>query len=1269
LLAGNINVTVLQDVNANGVRDAGDTPLVGWTTFIDLNRNGVKETSEPAGVTGTDGQFLFTGLADGTYDVREAPPAGWLPAAGFSLVDRISARNGRTDQALFMNVPATSGGIDGTLWNDLNGDGVRAPADVGIPGWTVYLDLNTNNSLDAGEPTSITDAAGFYSFPNLAPATYKMRFILAGEFNATVGFNNGVQVVVPSGTTAHTTFGVFSLNSVGNIAGTVFNDVNADGTRAATDPGLSGWQVYVDLNNNGAADAGEPSALTDPAGGYSFPSLVVGTYTVRMVNQSGWNLSPGNTGARTVTVVGQTTSGANFGVWTPTPGGISGRVYNDANGDGFLGAGESGVSGWTVFVDANSNGTLDAGELSAVSDATGAYTIAAVPTGAFDVREIPQVGWTPTAPATAVQLVNVPNGTTVGNVLFGNKQRTDGEIHGVAFADYDQNGVRGPAEKGLAGITVYLDLNDNGNLDATEPSMATRADLFYTPAVNEAGQYEFTHLAAGTYKVRTVVPAILSATLESARSQSITLLVGEIRNNADFAMRFRGNEIHGHKFNDVNGNGHQDAGEPGVPGVTIYLDTNRNDVLDADEPRTVTAADGSYGFVTGLSPTSYVVREILPWGWQRTYPATPGGGVLWPAGVSNAPIGNVSPLSITTVLANGQTYNDNVSLTLPTGGALTNMVDVFLLFDDTGSFTANSPIVRAAFPQIISSLQTALPGIDLGFGVGRFEEYANYASEFAAGRPFILNQPIISSTTPGFSTSIQSALDRTAPGYGGDTPETTIEALYQAATGRGFDGNNNGTTSDSGAAGLVSTQLTPGPSGDVPSFASFQIDAAGNVLPASGSIGGAGFRPGALPIILTATDTGFAYQPKGETTVTGVNGLTLPISALTQASRPTTPFASGAGLQETVTALNALGALVIGLGTNPTATLDPRQGLESLAKLTGAINRSTATIANGTIDPIAPGDPLYFQIASGFSTSVSNGVVNAIQNAVTAVDYNITLKASDPRVQINFTPGVVNHVGAGGTAAFNITFTGDGRPHRFDLQFVREGTEVVLGSIPIVIGTPVAGEGYDYDDLDDGQIDDTTDFGNREDPAANLVVSSSYSDASGQALVVQFDHDVLPSVAASDFVVTNATTGAAVATTNFAYDSATMKATMNFAGGTLADGHYKLTIPSGALTGVHADQTLSFDVLGGDATHDGTVNFNDLLILAANYNTTGRTFAQGNFDYSPDGSVNFDDLLILASHYNTSLPVGAPAPLVAPPPAPAGASDKNAPPPVNDVLL
>jgi fibronectin-binding autotransporter adhesin len=51
----------------------------------------------------------------------------------------------------------------------------------------------------------------------------------------------------------------------------------------------------------------------------------------------------------------------------------------------------------------------------------------------------------------------------------------------------------------------------------------------------------------------------------------------------------------------------------------------------------------------------------------------------------------------------------------------------------------------------------------------------------------------------------------------------------------------------------------------------------------------------------------------------------------------------------------------------------------------------------------------------------------------------------------------------------------------------------------------------------------------------------------------------------------------------------------------------------------------------GDATLDGAVNFDDLLKLAASYNTSGK-WVSGDFNY--DGSVNFDDLLLLAANYN-----------------------------------
>ncbi|HRK31238.1 MAG TPA: SdrD B-like domain-containing protein, partial [Tepidisphaeraceae bacterium] len=1081
LLTGTVNGTILQDLNANGVEDPDEPALEGWTIFVDYNRNGTLDAGEPSAVTDEDGDAEISDVLEGTWDIVEQLQPGYVPAPGFDVVIRDHVEDDEETDVLFLNVAAANGTIQGTVWNDIANDGARDPTDPGLPGWTVFLDLNEDNDLSAGEPSDITDAAGFYSFPDLAPGDYRVRDITPPGWDPTVGGDNEVQVTLNPGQTRVVDFGNFNTSSLGAITGSVWNDVNADGVRAVTDVGLADWTLFIDTNANSTLDAGEVSTITDALGAFTFNAVLAGVHRVVEVLQLDWSASPGHPVARNVTVVGDDTSVVQFAVYTPALGSISGRVWNDQNSDGFINAGEAGIAGWTVFIDSNGDGVLDVGENSAITDANGNYALSNVAIGGNTVREIPAIGWQPTAPATGQRLVNVPNGTSVTGINFGNLQRTNSSISGLAFADKNEDGSRGATEKGLAGITVYIDANNNNIFDSGEQSTVTSSDLFYTPAVDEAGFYQFTHLSGGTYIVREILPDVLSATLETDRRKIVNLLPGEDRINVNFANRYREIEIRGHKYEDLNGNHERDPGEPGIEGVTIYLDLDRDNVLDPEEPRTLTAADGSYGFANDLEEGSYIVREISPWGFTQTYPTTTS-GVLWPSGTSNPAVGNVSPTLIETSLAIGQQFTQAVSLTLPGSGALTNLVDVFLLFDDTGSFTANSPIVRAAFPQIISSLQAALPGIDLGFGVGRFEEYANFGAEFATGRPFILNQPIVSSSTPGFASAIQAALDRTAPGYGGDQPETDIEALFQAVTGRGFDGNNNGTTTDSGAAGSIASQLTPGGSGDVPAFSSFAPGA--GVLPPSGSVGGAGFRAGALPIILLATDTGFAYQPRGETSISGLNGITLPLSALTQLSRPTTPLGSGAGIQETVTALNALGALVIGLGTNAGASLDPRQMLESLAKLTGSTNRSLTTIPNGTVDPIAPGDPLYFQIASGFGSSVANGVTSAIENGATNVAVNITLKSSDPRVRITFDPGVVNNVTAGGTAAFNVTFTGDGRPHRFDLQFVREGTDVVLGSIPVVLGTPINGHGYHYDDLDEGEIDDTIDFGNRRDPLA-----------------------------------------------------------------------------------------------------------------------------------------------------------------------------------------
>jgi hypothetical protein len=75
--------------------------------------------------------------------------------------------------------------------------------------------------------------------------------------------------------------------------------------------------------------------------------------------------------------------------------------------------------------------------------------------------------------------------------------------------------------------------------------------------------------------------------------------------------------ISGTKFMDSNGDGVRQAAEPGLAGITIFLEGNCNDWLDSGEQRTTTNADGNYLF-TDMAAGMYTVREVVPPGWMRT---------------------------------------------------------------------------------------------------------------------------------------------------------------------------------------------------------------------------------------------------------------------------------------------------------------------------------------------------------------------------------------------------------------------------------------------------------------------------------------------------------------------------------------------------------------------------------------------------------------------------------------------------------------------------
>jgi len=103
-------------------------------------------------------------------------------------------------------------------------------------------------------------------------------------------------------------------------------------------------------------------------------------------------------------------------------------------------------------------------------------------------------------------------------------------LGGESFeVDHLQYGFSAEVENGISGVNIYLDLNNNGILDPSEPFQITASDNPNTPYVDETGQYRFTGLLPGNYVVREVIPQGYVQTFPAQKEQK--LLVSSWRSN------------------------------------------------------------------------------------------------------------------------------------------------------------------------------------------------------------------------------------------------------------------------------------------------------------------------------------------------------------------------------------------------------------------------------------------------------------------------------------------------------------------------------------------------------------------------------------------------------------------------------------------------------------------------------------------------------------------------------------------------------------------
>ena len=189
-------------------------------------------------------------------------------------------------------------------------------------------------------------------------------------------------------------------------------------------------------------------------------------------------------------------------------------------------------------------------------------------------------------------------------------------VRGTKFDDSDGDGQKESGEPGLAGWRIFVDLDGDGTYDdgtgadPEEPSGVTGSD----------GTYQIDGVPAGTYSIREVGQSGWRCTAPSGCAYSNeTFADGQEKTGKDFG-NFELAKLSGTKFDDTDGDGVQEQGEPVLTGWTIFIDQNGNGSLEAGEPSTSTDGSGNFEF-TDLGPEDAgTLREALQPGWLCTEP-------------------------------------------------------------------------------------------------------------------------------------------------------------------------------------------------------------------------------------------------------------------------------------------------------------------------------------------------------------------------------------------------------------------------------------------------------------------------------------------------------------------------------------------------------------------------------------------------------------------------------------------------------------------------
>jgi large repetitive protein len=758
-----ISGTVYRDANRNGVNEPAEPGIANVTITLRDAGNAIVATT----TTAADGTYGFPPQPAGSYTIEEDQPSGYSSgpqnASNTVALALVAGTPGVVDFG------ESTGSLAGTVFLDVDEDGVQDVGDVGLPG--VNLTLTGTDALGNAVNTSVsTNSSGQYVFNDLLSGTYTIteaqpgafgdgsEVLGAGNVGATVGNDVYSSIALPVGTQA-TGYNFAETGSA--VTGVVFRDFNRDGTQQGGDTPIA--NVTITLRDGSNAIVATTTTAAD--GSYIFAGIAAGNYTVVETQPLGYGSAVTSPDSVAVVVP---VNGAATASFADTLSTLSGSVYVDLNGNGTRDPGESGIAAVNVTVTG-----IDAGgaavNRSVGTDATGAFLFIDLLTSngaGYSLNQPVQPG----AYADGLDAAGSAGGSVGNDVvsaihlgvnidatgyLFGEGGST---ISGVVFKDVNANGTREGADTAIANVVIVA--RNAGNV------------IVATTTTDASGTYTFIGLPAGNYTIEQTQPAGYGSSTPNA--VSVTVGAGN-SGGADFGETT--SSLAGYVWTDTNNDGVRDAGEPAIQGVAVAL--SGTDASGAVVNRTATSdATGAFLFDDLLGGT-YTLSETQP--------------AAYADGVDAAGT------------AGGTVANDAISaITLPPGTAATGYT-----FAELGQSVMGRVWRDSDRDGTLDSGENGIAGVTVTLRSGG--SIVDTTTTDADGRYVFTNilagQYTVEETQPsgyGSSTPDTVAVDLAA---GGTTPTVDFGETVGSIAGLVYNDTNNNGAVDAGEPGIAEVAM------------------------------------------------------------------------------------------------------------------------------------------------------------------------------------------------------------------------------------------------------------------------------------------------------------------------------------------------------------------------------------------------------------------------------------------------------------------------------